>query len=123
MQNGRNWNANFSPLKFAQVQHVTTSPNESLIRKCQINLDRSLRPVIITTQKGLTTVEVLAEQVGIGDRIDVFEAEQFLAGNLYELGKFAQSGRRTTAERLIAEYNSVVEECETDPSLRIEVAK
>jgi len=117
VQNGRNWNANFSPLKFAQVQHVTTSPNESLIRKCQINLDRSLRPVIITTQKGLTTVEVLAEQVGIGDRIDVFEAEQFLAGNLYELG------RRTTAERLIAEYNSVVEECETDPSLRIEVAK
>jgi hypothetical protein len=105
------------------VIHVTTSPTESLIRKCQKNLDQSLRPIIITTQKGLAISEGLAEQAKIEDRLDVFEAEQFLAGNLYEIGKFSQSGRKITAEQLIAEYNMIIEECETDPSLRVEVAK
>ncbi|MDH7601925.1 MAG: DUF4928 family protein [Armatimonadota bacterium] len=103
--------------------HVTTSPSEALLRKCAKNLDCALKPVIITTRKGALVAEGLAEQAGIGDRLDVFEAEQFLAGNLYELGKFAQAGRRTTAEQLINEYNNIVDECETDPSLQIEIAR
>lgn len=103
--------------------HVTTSPSVALIGKCQRNLDNGMKPVIITTSKGAVVAEVLAGQVEIADRIDVFEAEQFLAGNLYEIGKFAQAGRRTTAEQLISEYNLIIDECETDPSLRIDVAR
>ena len=103
--------------------HVTTSPSEALLRKCKKNLDNGLKPVVITTNRGSGLAEGLAEQAGFGDRVDVFEAEQFLAGNLYELGKFAQLGRKTTADQLVQEYNRIIEDCETDPGLRIEVAK
>ncbi len=103
--------------------HVTTSPSEALIRKCRRNLDNGMKPVIITTYRGVVLAEGLAEQMAIADRLDVFEVEQLIAGNLYEIGKFAQAGRRTTAEQLISEYNAIVDKCETDPSLRIDVAR
>jgi hypothetical protein len=98
--------------------HVTTAPGEALIRKCRENLDKGLRPLIITVKE--MVARELAEQQGIAERVDVFEAEQFIAGNLYELGKFAKSGRETTAKDLVARYNQIVAACETDPSLRIE---
>jgi hypothetical protein len=103
--------------------HVTTSPSEALIRKCRRNLDNGLKPLVITTYRGALLADGLAEQADMADRLDVFEVEQFIAGNLYEIGKFAQAGRRTTAEHLISEYNAIVDECETDPSLRIDVAR
>ena len=103
--------------------HVTTSPSESLIRKCQSNLDNGLRPLLITTHRGVLGVEVLAESAGIGERLDVFDAEQFLAGNLYELGRFDESARRTTVEQLVTEYNRIIDDCETDPGLQISVGR
>lgn len=101
--------------------HVTTSPGEALIQKCRDNLDDGLRPLIVTLQKGLVVATGLAENIGLGDRIDVFEIEQFIAANLYELGTFAASGRRTAVYDLVVRYNEIVEEVETDPSLRIEL--
>ena len=58
-----------------------------------------------------------------GDRIDVFEVEQFVALNLYELGKFAADGRRIAVDDLVTRYNEIVDEFETDPSLKIEFRK
>ena len=78
--------------------------------------------MLITLQRGVLVAEELASQVGIADRLDVFEGEQFLAGNVYELGKFADMGRRATARQIVDRYNGIVDACETDPSLRIEVA-
>jgi hypothetical protein len=104
------------------VIHVTTSPSEALIRKCRRNLDNGLKPIIITNHRGAVLAEGLAFQADMGDRVDVFEAEQFIAGNLYEIGKFGQAGRRTTAEALIVQYNLILDECETDPSLHIDIA-
>jgi hypothetical protein len=103
--------------------HVTTAPSEALVRKCRRNLDNGMKPVIITTYRGAVLAEGLAEQADMAERLDVFEVEQFIAGNIYEIGKFAQVGRRTTTEQLITEYNTIVDECETDPSLRIDVAR
>ncbi|SYZ74666.1 conserved hypothetical protein [Candidatus Zixiibacteriota bacterium] len=103
--------------------HVTISPSEALLRKCQRNLNNGLKPVVITSQRGTAVVEALSDQAGYGDRLDIFEAEQFLAGNLYELGKFALTGRRTTIDQLINTYNKIIDECETDPSLKILVSK
>lgn len=103
--------------------HVTTATGEALIRKCQRNLESALRPLIVTTTKGLTVAQGLAEQAGIADRIDVLDVEQFLAGNLYEHGRFELKGRRETAEHLIAKYNEVIEICEGDPSLQINLGK
>lgn len=103
--------------------HVTTSPGEALIQKCRDNLDDGLRPLIVTLQKGLAIAEGLAENYGLRERIDVFEIEQFVAANLYELGAFAAAGRRTAVNDLVERYNQIVEEVETDPSLRIEMKR
>lgn len=99
--------------------HVSTAPGEALIRKCQGNLDASRRPVIVTTTKGAVAAEVLAGSAGIAERIDIVEFEQFIATNLYELSRFALEERRLRIEELISRYNAIVEEHETDPSLKI----
>lgn len=100
--------------------HVTTAPGEAVIRRCMQNLDEGHRAIIVTTGRGLTAAEVLAENAGIGERIDVFEVEQFVALNLYELGKFAADGRKVAVTDLLKRYNEIVDEFETDPSLQIE---
>lgn len=101
--------------------HVTTSPGEALIARCRANLDNGLRPVIVTLQKGLTVAEELAANFGLAERIDVFEAEQFVALNLYEFGRFQLDGRKVAVNDFISAYNSIIEQTETDPSLRIEL--
>ena len=100
--------------------HVTTAPGEAVIGRCQDNINDGHRPIIITTARGLAAAEVLAENAGLGERIDVFEVEQFVALNLYELGKFAAEGRRVAVGEIVTRYNDIVEEVETDPSLKIE---
>lgn len=100
--------------------HVTTAPGEAVIGRCHDNINDGFRPIIVTTARGLTAAKVLAENAGLGERIDVFEVEQFVALNLYELGKFAADGRRVAVGDLVTRYNEVIEEVETDPSLKIE---
>lgn len=103
--------------------HVTSAPSEALIRKCMRNLESAIKPIIITTYRKVPFAEDLAESQGIAERLEVFDVEQFIAGNIYELGKFAVSGRKTTAEQLIKAYNQIIDECETDPSLKIDFSK
>lgn len=100
--------------------HVTTAPGEAVIGRCRDNINDGHRPIIVTTARGLTVAEVLAENAGLGERIDVFEVEQFVALNLYELGKFAAEGRRVAVGDVVTRYNEIIEEVETDPSLKIE---
>ncbi len=101
--------------------HVTTSPGESVIERCRENLDDGHRPMLVTIQRGLGVAEGLAANVGLADRIDIFEIEQFVALNLYELAKFAAEGRKTAVTDLVSRYNEIVDEFETDPSLKIEL--
>ena len=103
------------------IIHVTSAPSEALIRKCQGNLEKGVRPIIITTYQGVMVAEQLAKNMNIDERIDVFDIEQFVASNLYEIGHFSGEGRRNTADELINVYNAIVEQCETDPSLKITV--
>lgn len=101
--------------------HVTASPGEAVIGRCQKNLDDGHRPIIVTTTRGVTVAEELARNEGLDDRIDVFEVEQFVALNLHELGKFTPSGRRNAVVEIVKRYNEIVEQFETDPSLKIEI--
>jgi Domain of unknown function (DUF4928) len=101
--------------------HVTTSPGEAAIERCSDNLNDGHRPILVTRQRDLTVAEALAENVGLGDRIDIFEIEQFIALNLYEMGKFVMEGRRTVLKDFVTHYNEIIDEVETDPSLRIEL--
>ena len=103
--------------------HVTTSPGETLIQRCRDNLNDGIRPILVTIQRGLTVGEGLAANVGLADRIDIFEIEQFVALNVYELGKFAAEGRHTAVRDIVDRYNEIVEEFETDPSLKIELRR
>lgn len=101
--------------------HVTTAPNENLLSRCKENLDRSVRPVIVTLSEKVDVAIELAKQSGLGGKVDVFDAEQFIALNIYELGRFTNKGHKDAVTDIVNEYNEIVDEFETDPSLRIEL--
>jgi hypothetical protein len=102
------------------VIHVTTTPGDLLIEKCRKNLDDARRPLIVTTMRGLTAAEVLAENAGLGERIDIFEIEQFIALNLYELGGFAGEGQKKSIGDVVTRRNKIIDMAATDPRLKIE---
>lgn len=99
--------------------HVTTAPSESLMEKCLDNLNSGLRPIIVTTLQSLAGAQSLAEIKGVGQRVDIIEAGQFIATNVYEWSGFKAAGRKLTLEKLVTKYNEIVSEAETDPGLRI----
>jgi hypothetical protein len=101
--------------------HVTTSPSEALIRKCEANLAANLKPIIVSTKNGATLADGLAANAGIADAIDVVEIGQFMATNVHELGGFASQGRNETIRRIVRRYNEIVGSVETDPGLMIDV--
>ena len=103
--------------------HVTTSPGEAVIAKCSDNLNDGIRPILVSLQRGLDVAEGLASNIALADRIDIFEIEQFIALNVYELGKFAADGRKTAVDDIVKRYNEIVEDVETDPSLKIELRR
>lgn len=99
--------------------HVTVVPAEALVRKCRRNLEEGLRPLVVTTESGVGGIRALAVNEDIADRIDVLEISQFLAINVYEWIGFKNQDRSLSLEKLIAAYNQIVDDCETDPSLKI----
>jgi hypothetical protein len=104
------------------VIHVTSAPGTPLIQKCSDNLDKGLRPLVVSTNAGAALAETLAEELGINRRLEVLDITQFLVANMLEWTGFNGSQRRHTFEELVTRYNAIVEACETDPSLKIEVA-
>lgn len=105
------------------VIHVTTTPSEALLRKCRRNIDTGKRPIIITHADGVAGAVSLAKGLGIEQRVDVVEAGQFIATNLYELSLFKAANRKLTVEKFIERYNEIISECETDPGLKIGLGK
>lgn len=99
--------------------HVTTSPGEAVIERCRENLDDGCRPLVVTTKRGVPIAQGLADNRGLGDRIDIFDIEQFIAFNVYERGLFAAAGRRATVAKIVERYNEIIDSVETDPSLQI----
>lgn len=99
--------------------HITTAPGEALLRKCKRNLDAGIKPIIVTIYDSLAGAESLAKIQGVEGRVDIWEAEQFIAANIYELSQFDASQRKCAVEKLIEEYNNIITLCETDPSLKI----
>jgi hypothetical protein len=99
--------------------HVTMTPSDALIERCQENVDSGLRPIVVTAGRGVATVEGLAESAGLGEKIDVFEVEQFIALNLYEIGKFSSIEMKATIKDFVDIYNKIVEAVDTDPGLKL----
>ena len=103
------------------VIHVTTTPTESLIRKCDDNLQSGLKPLVVTSYTGAVSAENLAEAQNIADRIDIFEVEQFIATNIYEISRFGHDSRKVTVEQLVDKYNAIVQSHETDPGILLQI--
>lgn len=103
------------------VIHCTTAPVEALIEKCSENIRAGLKPMLITIYQRVLFAEQLASNVGLEGRIEVLDFEQFIASNIYELSKFKAGERKITIDKIIAAYNAIIDACETDPSLRIEI--
>ena len=101
--------------------HVTTTPTEALLRKCKSNIEVGIRPIIVTVADGRAGAESIAKGLDIDGRIDVIEAEQFIATNILEWSHFAEKSNRYEIERLILQYNKIVSKIETDPSLLINI--
>ena len=100
--------------------HVTTAPSEALVRKCIANIDAGIRPVVVTIADSRAGFESLAKNFNVVERVDVFEAEQFIATNILEWSGFQEKQQRDEVKKLIDRYNAVVRQFETDPSLTIE---
>ena len=101
--------------------HCTTMAGQPLMEKCRANIRAGLRPVVITLRERVGTARGLAEDGGIADRIEVWDIQQFLSTNVYEHGLFDAEARRSTMAAIVMEYNGIIAEHETDPSLMIEL--
>lgn len=101
----------------------TTAPANLLIEKCRSNIEHGLNPVIITISDRVTTARNLLEDAGIGGRVEVWDLQQFLSTNVYEHGFFNSSTRKNVLSELIDNYNCIIDEFETDPSLHIDYDK
>ncbi|MDE0629672.1 MAG: DUF4928 family protein [Bryobacterales bacterium] len=99
--------------------HVTIAPSEAVMKKCELNLEASLRPILVTTGRQCEFASGLAENLGLTNRIDFFDIEQFIAINVYEKGGFSSEGRKRTVLNLIDRYNEIIDVVEKDPSLKI----
>jgi hypothetical protein len=99
--------------------HVTTHPTEALINKAARNLQAGLTPIIITLADGVKGATYLLKLTEWRDRIDVIDATQFLTANVYERSFFKADERLATVAGILTRYNEIVEECETDPVLKI----
>ena len=100
--------------------HCTTAPANLLIEKCKANLSHGLHPIIVTISDRVITARTLLEDAGIGQRVEVWDLQQFLSTNVYEHGCFNSKYRHDVLAELISNYNGIIDEFETDPSLRIE---
>ncbi len=101
--------------------HVTTHPTEALVRKCGDNIKAGLKPLILTLGEAVRPAEFILKTFELNDRVDVLDAAQFLTANVYERSLFKAAECKVTLAALLTRYNAIVDECETDPSLRIKL--
>lgn len=76
--------------------------------------------MIITIFKRVRTALDLAADAGLEGRVDVWDIQQFLSTNINEHSLFDSSARSAKLADIIEKYNAIIEEKETDPSLKIE---
>ena len=102
------------------IIHCTTAPGEPLIQKCKTNIRSGCLPVIITVFDRVKDAFNLANDAEISARLDVWDIQQFLSTNINEHGFFDEQQRTIKLADIIEKYNRIIDEKETDPSLKIE---
>lgn len=102
--------------------HVTTAPSEALMQKCLDNINAGLRPLIVTIYDKVSAAKQLAEIKGVLHRVEIVDAEQFIATNVYEWSAFDSSKQRDSIKNMIDIYNQLIDTYETDPSLKVDLS-
>jgi hypothetical protein len=102
------------------IIHCTTAPGEPLIQKCKANIRSGCLPVIITVYDRVKNANDLAMDAEISGRVEVWDIQQFLSTNINERGLFDAQTRTARLADIIERYNRIIDEKETDPSLKIE---
>lgn len=92
--------------------HIAALPSCALMRRCA-RLKRGLRPLIVTTRESHAGACSLALLHGIQDRVDIFDASQFVATHLYTKRHYKNEGQMLTIKNFLACYNNIVKSCET----------
>jgi len=104
--------------------HVTTAPGEPLAHKCAANLAAGLQPIIVTSNGERAAVARFhLGELRLAQRVDVLDAEQYLTEALLLRSRGSHEGACEAARELVERYNAIVDEFETDPGLRIELAR
>jgi len=102
------------------IIHCTTAPGDPLIQKCKSNIRGGCLPVIITIFDRVKNACDLAADAEIFGRVEVWDIQQFLSTNINEHCLFDEQLRTTKLADIIERYNQIIDEKETDPSLKIE---
>lgn len=116
-QTGRS--GDFDLLAGRIVFHVTAEPTPPLLEKCQANLRRGGRPVILTLREKVAKARGLAEAMGVEKRVAVFALEDYLAMNLIEIAAAAQTSPDAVFRRLVEAYNHRVVQAETNRAVTV----
>ena len=77
-------------------------------------------PVIITIFDRVQTALDLAADSELSGRIEVWDIQQFLSTNINEYSLFDGTARNAKIADIIDKYNAIIDEKESDPSLKIE---
>ena len=102
------------------IIHCTTSVGDLLINKCRNNIKNGFKPVIITVFERVQTALNQIEDAGLAGRVEVWDIQQFLSANVHEHSLFDDDKKNAKLGAIIENYNRIVCEKETDPSLHIE---
>ena len=103
--------------------HVAYAVGETIMARCLVNLKNNARPLVITSEDGMSAALAFASSLGCERSIEVLEIGQFVAGRIHQWGTFADGDRLLTIHQLVEEYNTIVDEVEHDPSLRISIGQ
>lgn len=101
------------------IIHCTTMPGDLLMEKCKRNLAAGCKPVIITIYERVHTALTMLEDAGLSGRVEVWDIQQFLSANIHEHSMFVDENHNNAMAQIIEKYNRIIDEVETDPSLRI----
>jgi hypothetical protein len=101
--------------------HVTVAPGQDVIGKCGTNVKKGYRTVLLVPESKLQAARQLAELAGIQQRVGITSLEQFVGGNVEEIGEFGKAALAKNLRALLQKYNERVLAVETDRSLLFEI--
>ena len=94
------------PLRIGDTAiHVAAVQGDALIARCRTDVGAGLRPLVIASGEGAIIARAMAENADLGDRIDVFEAAEFIATRIYLPAGFSARGRRAALRRIVGRYD------------------